>query len=307
MDTSPHKSDFVNANGIRLHYLDWGGSGPALVFLSGMGSNAHLFDGFAPRFTDTFHTLALTRRGHGESDYPEGGYDIDTLADDIRLFLDQLGIERAILVQHTNEGIELAHFAIRYPERVLKLVFLEPAYDRTAPEFKAMLANWPDIDYPEDNGVYNSLEDFIAHNNANLSANASSWCEARTEDVRHQVKIGPEGKVVYKSTEGITNAWRATMFGYAPEFAKISSPTLAIFPIRPKTYYITPFMTKEQQAQMIEDYKTYQLPWFRRCIDNFRRAVPQAKVVELPDSHTYFFITQAERVYQEMVDFLNIP
>ena len=58
----------MNVNGIRLHYLDWSGSGPTLLFLTGIGNNAHIFDGFAPRITDQFRVLALTRRGHGESD-----------------------------------------------------------------------------------------------------------------------------------------------------------------------------------------------------------------------------------------------
>jgi len=40
-DTSPHKSGFVQANGVRLHYLDWGGSGETLLFLAGLGHNAH--------------------------------------------------------------------------------------------------------------------------------------------------------------------------------------------------------------------------------------------------------------------------
>lgn len=66
MDTSPHKSALVYVNGIHLHYLDWGGSGPALLFLAGVNCNAHQFDGFAPRFTEQFHTLALTRRGCGK-------------------------------------------------------------------------------------------------------------------------------------------------------------------------------------------------------------------------------------------------
>ena len=90
MDTSPHKSSLANVNGIRLHYLDWGGNGPALLFLAGLDTNAHIFDRFAPRFTDKFHTLALTRRGDGELDCPETGYDLDTLTDDIRLFMDYL-------------------------------------------------------------------------------------------------------------------------------------------------------------------------------------------------------------------------
>ncbi len=304
MDTSPHKSDFVNINGIRLHYLDWGGRGTPLLFLAGIGCNAHIFDGFAPRFTDQFHVLALTRRGHGESDYPETGYDIDTLTYDIRLFLDALRIDQAILIQHSNEGIELSHFAARYPERVRKLVFLEPAYDRNSPEFKSMMEKWPEIEYPGEDGIFENLSDYIYQNNKNYPVTAASWCEAREEDLRHQVTISPEGKVVGKGTEGIYKAIHETMFGYTPEHVKIHAPVLCIYPIRDRTYYVTLFMTKEQQAKMLEFYDTVQLPWFRHCIDQFQHDVPHAKIVELPNSHTYFFMTDEERVYNEIISFL---
>ncbi|HEU0294425.1 MAG TPA: alpha/beta hydrolase [Anaerolineales bacterium] len=306
MDTSPHRSDFVRVNGIRLHYLDWGGSGTVLLFLAGMGSNAHLFDQFAPRFTDKFHTLALTRRGHGESEYPETGYDIDTLTEDIRLFLDYLHVGPAILVQHSNEGIELSHFAALYPERVLKLVFLDPAYDRNSPEFKALDEKWPtmDIEYPAENGVYDNFSDFVYHRNKNYPTNATSWCDAREEDLRHQTKLNQEGKVVYKVTASIRKAITETMFAYTPEYDQIRAPVLSIFPIRGNTYYVTAFMTEEQQAQMMEFYDAVQFPWMRHCIEQFRLAVPQAKIVELPDSHTYCFITQEELVCDEMRRFL---
>ena len=139
MDTSPHSSSFITVSGIRLHYLDWGGSGPALLFLAGRGCNAHIFDDFAPRFSSQFHVLALTRRGHGESEHPDTGYDIDTLVEDIRQFLDCLQINRVILAGHSLAGIELSHFAARYPERVLQLVFLEAAYDYSSPEYLALI------------------------------------------------------------------------------------------------------------------------------------------------------------------------
>src|SRR5688500_15455931 len=130
MDKSPHKSDFVNVNGIRLHYLDWGGEGDVILFLAGMGCNAHIFDHLAPRFTDRFRVMAFTRRGHGESDYPETGYDINTLTEDILQFLDTLEIDKVILAGHSMASVELSHFAALYPERILKLVFLDAAYDR---------------------------------------------------------------------------------------------------------------------------------------------------------------------------------
>jgi non-heme chloroperoxidase len=104
MNNSMPKSDFVHVNGIRLHYLDWGGEGQALIFLTGMGSSAYIFGGYAPLFIDKFHVLALTRRGQGDSDYPETGYDADTLTEDIRQFMDSQHVEKATLAGHSLAG-----------------------------------------------------------------------------------------------------------------------------------------------------------------------------------------------------------
>lgn len=129
-DTSPHTSNFVTVNGIRLHYLDWGGNGENLLFLTGAGDTAHVFDAIAPRFTDRFRVLALTRRGFGDSDKPESGYDVPTLTDDVNGFLNALKIKRVNLVGHSAGGNEMISFAGRWPKRTVKLVFLDAAYDR---------------------------------------------------------------------------------------------------------------------------------------------------------------------------------
>src|SRR6185437_2199321 len=84
-DPSPHRSGFIPiGGGVRLHYLDWGGSGQTIVFLAGQGNTAHAFDDFAPRFTDRYHVVALTRRGFGESSHPASGYDTPRLVEDVR-------------------------------------------------------------------------------------------------------------------------------------------------------------------------------------------------------------------------------
>ena len=87
-DDSPHKSGFVMANGIRIHYLDWGGSGPTLILIHGFGMNPHFFDYFAPALTDRFHVIAYARRGHGQSD-AKGPYDGATLAGDLCGLMDR--------------------------------------------------------------------------------------------------------------------------------------------------------------------------------------------------------------------------
>ena len=71
-DKSPHKNGFITANHVKLHYLDWGGKGETLLFLHGLGDTAHIFDVLAPRFTNEFRVVGLTRLGHGESDVPDG-------------------------------------------------------------------------------------------------------------------------------------------------------------------------------------------------------------------------------------------
>jgi hypothetical protein len=53
--------------GVALEVVDWGGRGAPLVFLAGLGNTAHVFDTFAPQFTDHFHVVGITRRGFGAS------------------------------------------------------------------------------------------------------------------------------------------------------------------------------------------------------------------------------------------------
>lgn len=141
-DTSPHRSGFVRANGVRLHYLEWsGGKGGTLLMLAGLGNDAHVFDDFAVRFTDRYRVLAMTRRGSGASDKPPTGYDVNTRVEDVRRFLDALGIARVTLIGHSVAGDELTAFASKYPARVEKIVYLDAAYDRA--QAKAFVAGDP--------------------------------------------------------------------------------------------------------------------------------------------------------------------
>jgi pimeloyl-ACP methyl ester carboxylesterase len=129
-DASPHQVRFVTtAPEVQLEVLDWGGDGDNLVFLAGLSMNAHSFDDFAPRFTDTHRVLGITRRGHGASTWPDSGYSIERLVEDIRIVLDTLGIERAVLAGHSFGGDEITRFASEYPDRVEGLVYIDAGYD----------------------------------------------------------------------------------------------------------------------------------------------------------------------------------
>ena len=308
MDTSPHKSDFVNVNSIKLHYLDWGGSGEVLLFLAGMGNNAHIFDKFAPRFTDKFHVIALTRRGHGDSDYPKTGYDADTLTEDLRQFMDSLKIDKVILAGHSMANIELCHFAALHPERIIKLVFLDAAYDRTSSKFKSMLEKSPlrNIQIPGQNDDHYSIEDLVAFIKKAYPSLAAIWGDVLDEEVLHNIKKSPEGKFVDKMPDSIGKALNDTLRnGYKPEDSKIQAPVLSIYAIWGGDYYLSPdYMTEEQKEQVIEFFDKIQPPLQRELIAQFQVDVPHAKIVEIPKGHHYCFVKHEDLVYEEMRKFL---
>jgi len=307
MDKSPHKTDFVSVNGINLHYLDWGGSGDLLLFLAGMGCNAHNFDDFAPRFNDKFHVMALTRRGHGESDHPETGYDVDTLTDDVRQFLDGLGVERVILAGHSMASLELSHFSALYPERVLKLIFLDAAYDRSSASYKNMVEKSPlrQIQAPGLDVDYYSEEDYFAAMKIAYPYFAPIWTEAMEEQSRHEIMKTSEGKIVEKMSDAINKAIRDTLTSYAPEDSKIKAPTLSFFAISEGGYAISnDWMTDEQKTEVMNHFATTANSWKRENIEQFRQNVPHATVIEIPQGHHHCFIKHEELVYEEMRKFL---
>src|SRR5215471_15657614 len=133
VDNSPHTVGFVTANGVRLEYLDWGGSGDALLLLAGGGNDAHIFDTFASKFVDRWHVVGLSRRGFGASEKPATGYDTVTRVEDVRHFLDAIKIRRTHIAGHSLAGDEMTLFASMYPDRVSRLVYLDAALDRMNP------------------------------------------------------------------------------------------------------------------------------------------------------------------------------
>jgi non-heme chloroperoxidase len=132
LDPSPHTIRLVRVDtGVRLEVLDWGGTGRPVVLLTGLGSNAHVFDRFAPKLTAWYHVYGITRRGIGASSAPlptSANYAADRLANDVLAVLDTLRLKRPILVGHSIAGEEMSSIGSRFPDRVSGLVYLDAGY-----------------------------------------------------------------------------------------------------------------------------------------------------------------------------------
>ena len=106
---------------VKLQVLDWGGTGRPLIFLSGLGDDAHVYDKFAPKFTEKYHVYAITRRGFGASSKPaptSENYNADRLGDDVLAVIDELKLDRPVLVGHSIAGEELSSVGSRHPEKI---------------------------------------------------------------------------------------------------------------------------------------------------------------------------------------------
>jgi pimeloyl-ACP methyl ester carboxylesterase len=304
MTTLNHTSDFITVNGIRLHYLGWGGTGPTLIFLTGMGSSAYIYNKFAPRFTDRFRVLALTRRGHGDSDYPETGYDADTLVEDIRQFMDCLKIEKASLAGHSLAGVELTHFAATYPKRVEKLIYLDALDDRRGEQ--AIQAQNPlnavEIQRAE-SAPPRTLAEYIAGVKRDVPEFAAIWSDLWDEELSHGVTVNEDGIYVDRMPAFVEEAIVENLIkNYAPPRVATPIPTLCFYGQRKRQ--LTDAYTAEQKTAYEVFIREVRDPAFKSFIADFQSRFPQAKIVVIPGGHHYCFIAQEQQVYGEMRKFL---
>ncbi|MCT7314781.1 alpha/beta hydrolase [Ralstonia sp. CHL-2022] len=112
-------------DGTRIFYKDWG-SGKPVVFSHGWPLNADAWDAQMLFLVQKgFRVIAHDRRGHGRSDQPSQGNDMDTYADDLAALLDALDIQGATLVGHSTGGGEVAHYIGRHgTKRVARAVLI---------------------------------------------------------------------------------------------------------------------------------------------------------------------------------------
>jgi non-heme chloroperoxidase len=118
-------SDFVTSDGTRLFYKDWG-SGRPVVFSHGWPLASDAWDAQLMFLAQKgYRVIAHDRRGHGRSEQPWNGNDMDTYADDLAELVAALDLKDAVHVGHSTGGGEVARYIGRHgTSRVSKAVLL---------------------------------------------------------------------------------------------------------------------------------------------------------------------------------------
>ena len=133
------------APGVDLHVLAAGeaGSGPPVLMVHGLASNARLWDGVADHLAASGHPVAsVDQRGHGRSAKPDTGYDFATLTDDLLALIDAIGWtgDRKPFVAGQSWGANVVlELAARDPGATAGLALV----DGGTIELSSRFADWP--------------------------------------------------------------------------------------------------------------------------------------------------------------------
>lgn len=116
-------------NQIEIPYVEQGNpSGICLILVHGYADSWRSFELLLPYLPESFHTFALTQRGHGDASRPSDGYQTNDFAADLFLFMNALQIDSAVIVGGSSGGFVARHFAIDNPRRILGLALLGSPY-----------------------------------------------------------------------------------------------------------------------------------------------------------------------------------
>lgn len=211
---------FVTVNGLRLHYLDWGGAErPPLVLVHGIGRVAHTFDHLAPRFTADYHVLALDMRGHGDSQWdPGANYLVEDHAKDFEAFVAALGLRQLTLWGNSTGGRVVQVYAGLHPDNVRALIV-----EDVGPERPKTISDSFARGVERDAGGWASEDDLVAQ----LRRENQGFPEEQLRVyARYGSKRDANGRLVWKRDPQLAKGFVETeLWQYV---RRITSPTLYV-------------------------------------------------------------------------------
>lgn len=122
----PALSHRVAAGGLSIHYLDWpGDAGLPVLLLHPKRGNARHWDFLVDRSLWRGRFVAPDMRGHGLSDWPAAGHDIDQYTHDALAVMDALDLRRCVIAGAATGGNLALLLAAAHPDRVAGIVVID--------------------------------------------------------------------------------------------------------------------------------------------------------------------------------------
>ena len=196
---------YVTVNGLRIHYLDFGGDGKQpLIMLHGIGRVAHTFDHVASHFNQNYHVLAVDMRGHGDSDWdPKAAYLVEDYVKDIEGLAQQLRLRNIVIWGNSTGGRVAQVFAGLHPDLVAAVIAEDVGPERPreiADGFTSRLKQ-------EDEKGWATEDELFAQLKTGSPRTADEILRAYAH---FGSKKRPDGRVMWKRDPGIGNGFVPT-------------------------------------------------------------------------------------------------
>ncbi len=252
-------------NGVVIPYLEQG-TGTPVIILHAIADSHRLFEPMLPHLPATIRAVVPSQRGHGDASRPEDGYRPQDFADDLVLFMDALGIERAVIAGGSSGGVVARRFAIDHPERTLALVMLGSPL--ALGEKAAVNEMWE--------STFSKLVDPIDPEMVRDFAETTLGRSVPPELVE---------MIIEESLKAPAHVWTATMAGLIEdrshrEFGAIAAPTLLLWGEEDT------ILSRADQETMLA-------------------AIPNARLVRFPGLGHVFYLEDPERVAGTFVAFVE--
>jgi pimeloyl-ACP methyl ester carboxylesterase len=132
--------NYAQVSGLKICYLDWGQQNPeTIVFIHGLSGNVENWWDQFEYFRDSYRVVVPDLPGHGKSSKPDTfDYSVPAYARTIIELMDQLKIQKAVVVGNSLGGAIAGYIAINYPDRVDRLVLSDSAGIKISPLLKSV-------------------------------------------------------------------------------------------------------------------------------------------------------------------------
>jgi esterase len=251
-------SRFVTLDGLKLHYLDWGGNqaNGTIVLVHGGSANLHWWDSTAPLLVPGGRVLAMDFRGHGHSQwavpphYGPAGY-----ITDVEGFLEFVG-RPVVLVAHSMGGAVAMWVAARRPELLEALVVVD-SRGGPPPFWRKLQWRWRHRAKGRPRPELSSSQDIISRFRLHPEGTCLSKEALAELGLKSAVQL-PNGKWAF-CFDPQTRGWRESGNVELPSVRKIMTPTLIL---------------RGSQSTLLSPWRAR---WLRRKIKNsVLREIPRA-------------------------------
>lgn len=268
----------IAADDAELYVKDWG-EGRPVILIHGWPLSADSWETQAMALAEAgYRAIAYDRRGFGRSSQPFGGYDYDTLADDLKAVIEQTGAKDATLVGFSMGGGEVARYMSRHGGKGV----VQTALISSVVPFMLKTASNPQ---GTEQSVFDDMARGISQDRAHffagffkdffgvslISPNVSDEVLQWTRSVAMQASL--------KATLGCAKAFSSTDF--RPDLPAFSVPTLIVHGTADKT---VPIDASGRAAA---------------------KAISQSSLIEYDGAPHGLTVTHADRLTTDLLQFLR--